>query len=288
MTRDTNDQRALLVCNDNAARARGVALCDLLAGPGRPFAAADWLRDDRSPAARPAAYALAFVHASDLRTLWKPAVAAGVTAGTVYLFNGPGDPPALPGMIPVLRPTTEPFDLTAADIVEAADFAAGRRSQLPAMCRPRVEPEILPALTILCQGYLAVHADPADGAPDPRLTTDPPAYNDVAAALARMGWTDMVRRKQPGVWMLRADLESPDARRRLQDEVEQPAWWADILGPTAAPTAKREWSDGPADGWPPVAALLDLVRADRSVPPRVVAAAYLRLADRLGPIGGAA
>lgn len=103
--------------------------------------------------------------------------------------------------------------------------------------------EILPALSILCQGYLAAHCGP-DPASEHGFKVDVQSDSTeaIGRALRKMKWGDVLRSAQS----LAAQLTSSDqlVRKPLRDHVSGASFWA-VFAQTESTTlvqdAEREW-----------------------------------------------
>ena len=166
----------------------------------------------------------------------------------------------------------------ASEIMKWVDLGCpNEESGLPSLLR-RNQDKVLPALAILCQGYLAVHAKQPDMVK---------AWG-IGGALAKMGWDE---KKHP-------DL----VRDKIQD-VEKPGWWLDVFELRVRQTVSgeekekwvvdkdrwkafsdsiaREWGDG-NDGFLQNAFIEKTLHANQNVDtPKVVAEAYIEIAERL-------
>ena len=115
----------------------------------------------------------------------------------------------------------------------------------------------LSALTILCEGYLAVHAETED--------------NDIHTALKLMKWTKF-RESKRGKKFIPSDLN------KKIDTVQQPKWWLNVFEQDSfREDVKKEWKDArdheeiPAE----LDNLLEAIHSgDSVIPPKIVAAAY--------------
>jgi len=114
--------------------------------------------------------------------------------------------------------------------------------------------DFLSALSILCQGYLAVHSD-AEAA---------------QSALSQMDWSDDLMPEE-------IDL---DARR---DEVTDPqnGWWQ-VFNGELKKQAREEWDEDSTEGWKKVSDLIDCISAEEDPGVKTVTSAYCKLAERLG------
>ena len=197
------------------------------------------------------------VHAGD-RDLWN----GEKETQQVFWFNAPGEPPTEGDDLPVKRRTSSAdFDVTVSDAEEILGYSAGEQDQIPSCCEPKQEAEVLSALSILCQGYLALHAEEHGG------------EAKVRKALNQMGWTE--------------DLITNSANGRV-DKVSNPGWWKKAFdgGNNLIEQAEDEW-DGTKGGWPEVEDLLKWITNEQE-PLKgkeardTVATAYSELAERLG------
>jgi len=121
------------------------------------------------------------------------------------------------------------------------------------------EPEYLPALSILCQGYLAVHAEDDDD------------QENVEAALEQMGWSDD---------LLPDDVDVRAKKHEVADPEKE--YWQAFGGTEWIDQVKEEWELDSVDGWGDVESLLNDIKENRSLQPDTVAAAYCALVKRLG------
>ena len=117
--------------------------------------------------------------------------------------------------------------------------------------------EQLSALTILCEGYLAVHAETED--------------NDIHSALQLMKWTEF-RESERGQKVIQSDLN------QKMDAVQQPNWWSNVFEQDSFyEDVKKEWKDTTSEEEIPPA-LNDLLEAihsgDAVIPPKIVSGAY--------------
>src|ERR1051326_9136684 len=113
--------------------------------------------DETAKAANLTAVDAVFFHDSDRRL---DGELRGVTATQVFLFHESGTPKQRESYLPILRQAGDSIDLTQQDVDEIADYVAHPqlRMDIPSCCTPRSRDYLLPALAILCQGYLAAHA----------------------------------------------------------------------------------------------------------------------------------
>ena len=114
----------------------------------------------------------------------------------------------------------------------------------------------LPALTILCEGYLAVYAEDTD---------------NISSALDLMGWTEF-RKSEKGQNLVQQDL------RDKKSIVQCSQWWLDVFEQESLDGAvKKEWKYKTGTKEIPTAlnSLLAAIRGGNTVvPPKIVADAY--------------
>lgn len=102
-----------------------------------------------------------------------------VSANKVFWFDTPGTPDGRAGDFKICRTTgASSFGVTEEDCREILDFGRGVRPAPPTCCTPKRMPSYIPAIAILCQGYLAVCAK----------ESDPATCDEVREALRIMGW----------------------------------------------------------------------------------------------------
>ena len=202
-----------------------------------------------------------------------------VQARSVFWFDTPGSPAGREGDKRIFRSTGAfSFDLTLEDAQEILQFGRGLQSASPSCCSPKSIPSYLPALAILCQGYLAVCAKERGSS----------ISGDASRAVREMGWNPETH---PA--FVQATIES----------VLPAEWWLDALGlpvqafpdqkPRVAPefwapfetALATEWGTAPLPS--SLHALLSGLKAcEPIVSPEVVAQAYLAIADHLGDARG--
>jgi len=198
-----------------------------------------------------------------------------IEATTVFWFDTPGSPAGRGTDLRVLRSTsTSSFEVTVEDATEILQYGCGVRPQPPSCCSRKPIQSCLPALAILCQGYLAVYAKEVGC----------PTSGDVRLALQEMGWDlkehlELVRAKLDAVtpvqwWLDTFNLaveERPDEEPRVA-----PADWEAFKTATAI-----EWGAEPLPS--SLETLFDRLRACQPVDsPTVVAQAYRAIAEHLG------
>ncbi|MBI1924452.1 restriction endonuclease [Candidatus Poribacteria bacterium] len=126
--------------------------------------------------------------------------------------------------------------------------------------------ELIPALSILCQGYLVLHADSEGNPWIPPSATD---YRICKSALDKMG----VDAKQMGVLA----LENWEHKRR---ESESPSWWAEVFSATDSKNVQLSTGLGKSTDQ-----LLNLIlsgsapaSSEKPIPFSLVARTYLEIA----------
>ena len=158
----------------------------------------------------------------------------------------------------------------------------------------RTSREYLNALSILCQGYLAVHANPESGEPDlPDQYSGPTQRDSARSALEKMGWKAKWL-EDKGRDCLSGQMLDKNGRLELQGQVRTRSWWANIFtGVDLKEELVKEWWDknDPAkgegearEGLVLVENLADAIVATNGdeIEPKTVADAYAAIADCLG------
>lgn len=136
--------------------------------------------------------------------------------------------------------------------------------------------ETLLALSILCQGYLAVDANPDNE--EPEIPASDPAYTSCDEALKAMGWSTFVTTQSPVKERLRPKV----TRQELQKQVSDPAWWQHALdGEDLIKKVDVEWGSDKSKGWAEVEELLKRITHNQQITPKFVADAYLAIAQKL-------
>ena len=117
----------------------------------------------------------------------------------------------------------------------------------------------LSALTILCGGYLAIHAE------------DKTNHTDISSALALMKWSEF-RNSDRYTELIQRNLGEK------RDDIRQPEWWLNVFEQESfCDDVKKEWKDTTGTEEIPAALkdLLEAICSDESVvPPTIVADAY--------------
>jgi hypothetical protein len=126
----------------------------------------------------------------------------------------------------------------------------------------------LVALCILCQGYLAIHAEKEGQDWGP---------SDINSALNHMNW--------PSVAETAPALLGPDLDKKRR-EVESPGWWSSIFSETKSKDEleeqiARELGVAAIGKSPSVKELVDAMYRETPIPPRIVAGAYCAISERL-------
>lgn len=237
--------------------------------------------DFNRPVRLPSDFSVLVLHNSDEDT-WKR---LGLTANKIVRYTT-ADPPSLPheSEIWVNRAITDDQPIT---VNEAAQIVNWIRScvkdpdaPLPPVLRPLSSQSILPAIHLLCQGYLALHADLVTGLPD--ISNKNPAYALCKRALAGMRWQEFI--SQSGKDLL-SDLHDPQKRKELQNTVSDPSWWRVTYKINLINEAKEEWGDSYHNDWLKVETLLKHIHPNGSghhIGPITVAEAYSAISKRVG------
>ena len=147
-------------------------------------------------------------------------VAADLQAGLTVYYGGNGgeDPRCPPNAKERIWRAINPGSgiLTAAEARQLINYAQQLNSGMADVERPaflrKQEVTILPTISILCQGFLAVWADKVG---------DDYGPEDIRKALQLMDWPDFM--KSTGADLIRGDLKSQ------RPTVSQPSWWSNIL-----------------------------------------------------------
>lgn len=194
---------------------------------------------------------------------------------------------------------------TARDVLTAFLSMTGREAAAvfsedlhgcPPVLRPLFErsplnSEIFPALSVLCQGYLAVHAGP-NGKPEVEDED-----KSIEKALLAMGWAKVFESDET-TRGLDARLKALDVSGRIamRREVALPSFWNvfDVSGNEVAKlraavlaSARKEWGAAANESeLKPVTDLIGLL-GESIADPALVARAYLALAKKMEARGGA-
>ena len=166
---------------------------------------------------------------------------------------------------------------------EGASAAEARRNAWKEFDKQSVavDAEILPALSILCQGYLAVHVDPATMTAEWAGNEESPVCQ---MALEKMGWTellsdDAVRKNE----VLSPLLFDKTERHKLHEKVSAQGWWQ-VFGEGTHLEArlKEEWADVAEEGGEVLRLVRTITAPDLpQVDCKSVAEAYLAIARKL-------
>lgn len=138
---------------------------------------------------------------------------------------------------------------------------ATKDSLLAALGAASIELKWLPAIAILCQGYVAVLAE---------------SVSIPSAALEHMGWGTLKTNNE-----LCADIVPELATHR--DEVQGTKWWSTVLGEDKNTLTERLQDEWAKDRKLPttVSDLVNAIYDGDGLSAEIVAAAYLAIADRL-------
>lgn len=161
----------------------------------------------------------------------------------------------------------------------------------------RTELPVLSDLSILCQGFLAVHSNPR-GEPEGVLEKD---HKDVRDALVKMGWPELCQGNACREFLISALLDcSKNGRRErnsLRSCVADQVYWEPLVT-TISNLVKQcgnaiqmihdvEWVGLPgyAD-WGPVQLILERIGDSKlsDLNPGIIARAFVQLANRLGEV----
>ena len=130
------------------------------------------------------------------------------------------------------------------------------------------EEEWLAAISILCQGYLAVHAQSSE-------------FREIRTALERIGWTEDFIKEQGETLGLSSLTSKIEAVRAVK-------WWLNVLD------TRENWQDSLSKEWQAIDGsplpealeqlLAAMVNESQIQSPKMVAEAYLAIANKLGDI----
>lgn len=214
-----------------------------------------------------------------LRHVGDPKTDADVETAVTILYGGDGPvDPRIPSDAPevIQRPITAGEGILrpgeARELLEYVRMRYLKKVEdaaRPSFLTPQSTSEFLPAVLILCQGYLAVHAC-AGG--------DVHEHPAVTSALSCMGWTALVEK---------GDAFVEAVKLRLHDkcgDVSQPAWWEHVLFQGKLFVERRiaaELRIGSLAEKPAVENLLHAIYVSKLITPAVVAEAYCALTDQM-------
>jgi len=164
--------------------------------------------------------------------------------------------------------------LSAEEAIKLLEYVSrmlkGEQPDKPSILLPPTEVEHLSALSILCQGYLAAHAEGYD---EPAGSEQEGGWRpeEISDALKQMGWTE--------------DLLASAANGQPEKSHEL-SWWTSSFDDTdnLIENAEDEWGD--AEGWPKVESLLQRIideegKIEGKEDCATVANAYCELDERL-------
>lgn len=203
--------------------------------------------------------------------------AMSVRSQKEFWFDSPGNPAPRDGGVGIYRSTAVPhFDLTVDDAKEIIAYGKGERASLPRCCVRPKNKEIVAALCILCQGYLAVHSTESDGKPS--LPATDPDYGSVNDALVAMGWQRFIESHGGGT------PGGTDFKKRRKELAKRSSEYWDVFGKEDVSRALDEEWEGTKEGREDVQPFLNWLRNRRSkepLGPAVVARAYMALREEL-------
>ena len=186
-----------------------------------------------------------------------------------FAFNDPGEPVTnRPNVFKILRPfSAAECPITPSVAEEIVNFALGNRTDPPSVCHPSTTAEIIPALCILSQGYLAAHAEKKDNKWGP---------NDIENALYHMCYPTFMESKDSE--LLKID---PSSQRAV---VSNPKWWLSIFEGNKVEVedkTARELGVDDIGSYPAIKNLVDAIYGMRSVPQHIVVEAYFAIVEKL-------
>lgn len=196
-------------------------------------------------------------------------------AGKTFSFNASGNPSAIDGGLKILRETSPWFDISSHEVKEIIEYCIEDIREIPSCCKQKKAEDYLAALTILCQGYLAVHAEHKEPNKDWK-------DQDIAIALEQMDWNSVNKSLIPPSFGKKESIE----------KVRNPGWWWAAFeddfknkDKKSLPVAIQEEWDASSDKEisKELEDLIKLIVADNEIkPPEMVAKAYLALVEKLG------
>ena len=274
---------AIVVCNDSTRLRGWEAIL-------RPHFAEVWLTKDTitwgegtKQGNRPKAVDALFLHEGDQHLTEK---LASLKSTAWFVFNEVGTPRMAskggPTYLSILREAGAVIDLMPTDIQEVADYSLGIREEIPTCCQPLVRDLLLPALAILCEGFLIADACA-------KIWTaglEPVVANDLGEnALTAMGWDAFRRRADvlERLCELVGGANPGDAAGRLLERARARSYWDPVRHRLSEVVSSPRLWPGGAEGFGDVAKLAEAVAnpKDSTIDIPMVAAAYLSLKKRL-------
>ena len=154
----------------------------------------------------------------------------------------------------------------------AVEKANGKKTEKPA-CLGSPATFILATFAILCQGYLAVHAEYKELDKDWK-------DQDIAPALEQMSWNSVDKSMIP----------SSLGKKESTEKIRNPSWWWTVFErdfedrKSLLAAVKKEWDESSdKEISKELEDLIKLIVAENEVkPPKMVAKAYLALVEKLG------
>lgn len=286
----------LVICSDNRADALGQTLSRKFSVYCRQFEEESWccyrwehggwkVPKDKIPSS----FDILFFHTG----MGDPkGIPTGVDFTCEFAFSTPGlthkGPASRSKAIPIQQVFSGKDDCPVKHkhLEQLDQFSKATRTEPPDFCFRKAGLEFLPALSILCQGYLAVHADPETKNPELDSSEDDETIVLVKKALNEdyMNWGSV------DAEMLGEEMQNDAGRCKLRLDARRISWWNDVFaGETdVLGVVQKEWnpSDGDED-WSKVEALVRLFRLaeddgpEKDVPPAIVAKAYCAIHARL-------
>ena len=129
--------------------------------------------------------------------------------------------------------------------------------------------ENLMALSILCQGYLAAHAEKQD------KEWGPP---EIKPALKQMGWIELMGGEEDESELSR-QLKNLSGQTGV---VKDPKWWKVFDEDSLTNKCKEEWGSESSSKWSKVDTLVGRIKKGKKLEPDTVSKAYCALSERLG------
>lgn len=203
-----------------------------------------------------------------------PEIQAALTV--FYGGNGGSDPDRPEGDPEVIwrQVNAGSGTLNTDEAIEILNYAKAIQKKIPhpekpAFLKHAYNPVVLPALSILCQGYLAVHAEKIGGEWGPA---------PIRGALTHMKLPSFFEQSQGSMNVLK------DSLPKKRDLVRSPGWWRSVF-PKGKKSAEKQITEELAESGisenHPLKKLLDEIFGEKDISAAVVATAYCAVAKKL-------
>jgi hypothetical protein len=210
----------------------------------------------------PEKFCCTFAHTGN-RALWKKINKRCITSPQkLFWFSSPGLSDVDEGY-PIMRETSPTFAISAEEVEEVVNFSLGRTSEIPRICRQKERYEYLSAISILCQGFLSLHAVSKDYKPDA----------SVDAALEQMGYFAPA---------MDNDKQILNNAMTNEKDISGTNWWdvfrKEIDNDTLKQKIKDEWGGEPGGE---LLKLLQGIYGENEIKAETVAGAYLAIVGKI-------